>query len=75
MSRITAVNLKIQIDNEAFGPEPGFELARLLRQAATRLERCPAGSAFEPAKAREGYNYLFDDNGNSCGWFRFGTTR
>lgn len=45
-------------DNAAFGDDPRFEVARILRQAARRIEQ---------GDYPEGGFRLNDENGNKCG--------
>ena len=49
--------IEIETDNDAFAPEPGPELARILRELADKLD---AGTVPESVRLR-------DINGNTCG--------
>lgn len=60
MARFT---LTIDTDNDAFQPSPGPELARILRDAAARVEY---GDVREPGDERG----LRDANGNTVGSMR-----
>jgi hypothetical protein len=53
-------HLAIDADNAAFDPDPRFEIARLLRQLAGRLETMESFS-----------ERLHDINGNHTGTWRF----
>jgi hypothetical protein len=50
----------IDCDNAAFADDPTCEVARMLRDVATRVEKDGADSGF-----------LRDVNGNTCGNYRF----
>mgnify|MGYP006279860979 CR=1 FL=1 len=54
---MSAYRIHVETDNDAFYPEPGPELARMLRALADRLE---AGDLSEPIRLR-------DSNGNTVG--------
>jgi hypothetical protein len=51
-------NLQLECDNAAFGREPDFEVARILRDAADKLEK---------GYGSTGTITLRDINGNRCG--------
>ena len=53
--------LKIECDNAAFDPDHGQEVARILRDAAAKLEQ-----GYTPARS-EGGLVLRDFNGNKVG--------
>ncbi len=53
--------LEIAMDNDAFTPSPGPELARILRIAARKVEGCESAND-------EGTFPLFDANGNKVGF-------
>lgn len=53
-------SLEINCDNDAFAPDPGAEVARILRRAAKRIDECP-----------EDERGLQDVNGNHVGQWRF----
>ena len=53
--KITDITIKINCENAAFGPAEEYEIARILRKLADRLE-----SGDEPCK-------LMDYNGNGVG--------
>jgi len=55
--------LKINLENDAFDPDPRPELTRLLRQAALRVEANPS--------TLEGLGKLMDQNGNTVGEWSF----
>lgn len=52
--------INIDLDNDAFQPEAGEEVARILRDAADRCERL--GNLFDDLRAN-----LRDVNGNTVG--------
>lgn len=51
--------LSIDLENDAFDPDPRPELVRLLRQTALRVEANPS--------SLEGSGKLMDNNGNTVG--------
>jgi hypothetical protein len=51
------VTIHISTENAAFHPEPGTELARILRELARSFERCSDGV---PTR-------IMDENGNAVG--------
>lgn len=54
------VTIEVQCDNEAFHPDPGRELARILRKLADRIEEAAA-------YPNEWEQALADANGNRVG--------
>ena len=56
--------LEIECDNDAFADDPSAEVARLLRNAAERVEDVPLAHRAEPI------GILRDGNGNHVGFFR-----
>ena len=54
--------LEIKMDNEAFQDDPSYEVARILRVTAERIEGHPH---FSPGHEQP----LFDINGNKVGCF------
>ena len=59
------VRIFIQCENAAFDPEPGVEVARILRELAKRIES---------GEALDGHR-LFDVNGNLVGHYEVGRLR
>ena len=59
------VQIEIHTDNDAFQPEPEYEVARLLHQLASWFRGVPGTLDYH---AMTGEKYFFaDENGNICG--------
>lgn len=61
MSKSRIFKLEVTCDNDAFEPEPWEELARILREAADKLER--------EREACKWFQTVRDINGNDVGRF------
>ncbi len=59
--------LTVDLDGAAFQPDPGAELARLLRDVALDVEKGPAGSGSYHISR----TVVMDENGNRAGSFYF----
>lgn len=63
------LSLKLDCDNDAFAEDRAAEIARVLRRTAERIEK---GQGEHCALINSGLpsnGWLFDHNGNSCGWW------
>lgn len=64
--------LFINVDNDAFTPQPYPEVARLLREIANRLDTVENGDYTDFRKGWTGhYQTIFDSNGNDLGRYAF----
>lgn len=59
---MSKMQIEINADNAAFDDEPSYEIARILRDLAKRIETNGCHDATFS---------LYDVNGNKCGWADF----